>query len=113
MPTFIASKIEHYKENRNFPSIDLENLINQVLIDKHLNFCDPSVCCQTCDANILTSRDEHECMPSLSNSAWSSSTSGLPVVLQAVDAADVCLVIVNGEEPITDQDMHHAITFFS
>lgn len=26
--------------------------------------------------------------------------------LQAVDAADVCLVIMNGEEPITDQDMH-------
>lgn len=26
--------------------------------------------------------------------------------LQAVDAADVCLVIINGEESITDQDMH-------
>lgn len=26
--------------------------------------------------------------------------------LQAVDAADVCLVLINGQEPITDQDMH-------
>jgi GTP-binding protein len=26
--------------------------------------------------------------------------------LQAVDSADVCLVILNSEEPITDQDMH-------
>lgn len=26
--------------------------------------------------------------------------------LQAVDASDVCLVIINGQEPITDQDMH-------
>jgi GTP-binding protein len=26
--------------------------------------------------------------------------------LQAVDASDVCLVLINGEEPITDQDMH-------
>jgi GTP-binding protein len=26
--------------------------------------------------------------------------------LQAVDACDVCLVIINGQEPITDQDMH-------
>ena len=26
--------------------------------------------------------------------------------LQAVDASDVCLVLINGQEPITDQDMH-------
>lgn len=26
--------------------------------------------------------------------------------LQAIDAADVCLVLINGQEPITDQDMH-------
>lgn len=26
--------------------------------------------------------------------------------LQAVDACDVCLVLINGQEPITDQDMH-------
>jgi GTP-binding protein len=26
--------------------------------------------------------------------------------LQAIDASDVCLVLINGQEPITDQDMH-------
>lgn len=26
--------------------------------------------------------------------------------LQAVDACDVCLILINGQEPITDQDMH-------
>jgi GTPase len=26
--------------------------------------------------------------------------------LQAVDASDVCLILINGQEPITDQDMH-------